>query len=121
MARIVTVYRMWDWRFQLAEMGNIRWFKISHALAQLGHQVDIATDEPRWRLSRRPCAMAFNLRRVPLKRVNWASYEVVKTLFHKGFETLEHYGGHRHPFIISKLGSVVGKRDMEGIYFYGDN
>ena len=38
-------------------MGHIRWLKISEALARLGHQVDIATNEPRWRDSREPIGM----------------------------------------------------------------
>jgi hypothetical protein len=37
-----------------------------------------------------------------------------------GFETLESHGGDRHPFIIAKLGSVVGDRDRPGVYFYGE-
>ena len=121
MARVVTVYRMWQWRFDLAEMGNIRWLKISQALAQLGHQVDIATNEPMWFFRRAPFTIGPNLRRVPLTRVHWEDYDVVKSLFHKGFETLEYYGGQRHPFVISKLGSVVGPREMPGIYFYGED
>jgi glycosyltransferase involved in cell wall biosynthesis len=120
MARIVTVYRKWQWRFDLAEMGNIRWFKISQALARFGHQVDIATNEPMWFFRSAPLTMSPNLRRVPLTRVQWEDYDVVKSLFHKGFETLECYGGQRHPFIIAKLGSVVGPREMPGIYFYGE-
>lgn len=122
MARIVTVYRSWHGyrRFRLAEMAHIRWIKISEALARCGHQVDIATVEPRWFFSLPPLRMGPNLRRVSLASVRWQDYDVVKTLFNTGFETLEHYGGGRHPFIISKLGSVVGQRDMEGIYFYGE-
>ena len=122
MARIVTVYRMWHGygRFRPVDMSHIRWVKISEALARLGHQVDIATVEPRWFARRAPLMMAPNLRRVPLRRVRWDDYDMVKTLFGQGFETLEHYGGDRHPFIISKLGSVVGPHDMEGIYFYGE-
>jgi hypothetical protein len=119
MARIVTVYRKWRRRFRPVDMSYIRWLKISEALATLGHDVDIATNEPRWLLSRRPIVMGKNLRRVPLDRVRWERYDVVKTLFGKGFEALEHYGGTSHPFIISKLGSVVGPEDMPGVYFYG--
>lgn len=119
MARIVTVYRMWHRRFRPVDMSYIRWLKISEELARLGHTVDIATNEPRWFVRRAPVMMAPNLRRVPLKGLRWSDYDVVKTLFDKGFETLEHYGGDSHPFIISKLGSVVGPRDMDGIYFYG--
>ena len=118
MARIVTVYRMWRRRFKLVDMSHIRWLKISEELARLGHHVDIATNEPRWLVCRAPLVVAPNLRRVPLKGLRWDDYDVVKTLNHKGFETLEHYGGEAHPFIISNLGSVVGPHDMEGIYFY---
>ena len=120
MARIVTVYRMWRRRFKPVDMSYIRWLKISEALARLGHQVDIATNEPRWLVRHAPLVMAPNLRRVPLTRVRWDEYDVVKTLFIKGFEALEHYGADRHPFIISKLGGVVGPHDMEGIYYYGE-
>jgi hypothetical protein len=63
--------------------------------------------------------MTDRLRRVPLSRVSWHDYDVVKSLFHQGFETLERFGGAAHPFIIAKLGSVVGARDLPGIYFYG--
>jgi hypothetical protein len=101
-------------------MSLIRWQKISEALARLGHEVDIATDETRWRQGDSPVAMGPNLRRVPLRGLDWNRYDVVKTLFHRGFETLAEYGGTGHPFIISKLGSVVGAEDMPGIYFYGD-
>jgi hypothetical protein len=100
-------------------MSYIRWLKISEALAGRGHQVDIATNELGWWARRSPIAMNDRLRRLPLSRVEWKHYDVVKTLFHTGFETLEAYGGDTHPFIISKLGSVVASEDMEGIYFYG--
>ena len=63
--------------------------------------------------------MGQNLRRVPISRIKWSDYDVIKTLFHKGFDLLDAYGGKEHPFIISKLGSVVGPEDMDGIYFYG--
>ncbi len=119
MARIVTVYRMWHRRFRPVDMSYIRWLKISEGLAGLGHHVDIATNEPRWFLRRKPLTMSSHLRRVPLKGLRWDQYDVVKTLFDKGFETLEHYGGDSHPFIISKLGSVVAPQDMPGIYFFG--
>src|SRR5262245_17668525 len=112
---------MWHRRFRPVDMSYIRWLKISEALARLGHQVDIATNEPCWFVRRAPLVMTPNLRRVPLARVRWDQYDVVKTLFGKGFETLEYYGGDRHPFIIAKLGSVVGPEDMEGIYFYGEH
>jgi len=65
--------------------------------------------------------MGENLRRVRVCDVRWSDYEAVKTLFHLGFQTLETYGGTSHPFIISKLGSVVAREDRDGIYFYGPN
>jgi hypothetical protein len=119
MAKIVTVYNAWHRRFEPADMSYIRWLKVSEALARCGHQVDIATNEPGWWTRRSPIEMTENLRRVSLSRVNWTHYDVIKTLFHVGFDTLEAYGGDHHPFIISKLGSVVASEDMEGIYFYG--
>ncbi len=120
MARIVTVYNTErDAATRPRDMAHIRWIKISEALARLGHSVDMASAEFTFRLSRRPVEMGPNLRRVPLSRVQWGAYDVVKTLFHQGFETLARNGGAAHPFIIAKLGSVVGPEDREGIYFYG--
>ncbi len=118
-ARIVTVYSDSHMPWELRDMSFIRWLKISEGLARMGHQVDIATNEPRWREGAEPVQMAQNLRRVPLKKVDWKQYDVVKTVFHKGFQNLLRCGGAGHPFIISKLGSVVGPQDMPGIYFYG--
>ncbi len=112
MANIVTVYR--GNGFALDDMAGIRWLKISETLARAGHQVDMAI-----RGDAEPLPSHPNLRRVQLQAVNWRAYDVVKTLFHHGFDVLRKYGGADHPFIISKLGSVVGQRDMNGIYFYG--
>jgi glycosyltransferase involved in cell wall biosynthesis len=120
MARVVTVYSPWREVFRPVEMGYIRWLKISEALARRGHQVDLATNETLPESQGFPVEMGKNLRRVSLDGVRWADYDVVKTLFDVGFDTLEAYGGTRHPFIISKLGSVVGPEDREGIYFHGD-
>lgn len=119
MARIVTLYNTERRAAEQPDMSYIRWFRISQALATLGHKVDIATAEHRWRLRKSVIEMGPGLRRVPISSVRWEEYDVVKTLFHQGFRELERRGGHRHPFIISKLGSVVGPRDMGGIYFYG--
>ncbi len=120
MAHIVTVYNT----ERLAaivpqDMAHIRWIKMSEALARLGHRVDMATAEHKFRLRKPVVNVNENLRRVPLSRVRWTDYDVVKTLFHQGFETLERFGGASHPFIIAKLGSVVASQDMPGIYFYG--
>jgi glycosyltransferase involved in cell wall biosynthesis len=117
MAKIVTVYN--DRSPRLVDMSYIRWFKISEALARRGHQVDIATKEfSGWR-RRSQIEMGTRLRRVPISEVRWHEYDVVKTLFHRGFDLLQVHKGLDHPFIISKLGSVVGSEDMAGIYFYG--
>jgi hypothetical protein len=119
MARIVTVYNAERNAISNPrDMGHIRWLRISHALARLGHSVDMASGELSLRV-RGPVRMATNLRRIPLSRVAWTGYDVVKTLFHQGFETLRDHGGASHPFVIAKLGSVVGPTDREGIYFYG--
>ena len=101
-------------------MGAIRWLKISEALARRGHSVDIATNETFSPAMERAAAEnGLRLRCVPLHDVRWSEYDVVKTLFDLGFQTLEAHGGAGHPFIISKLGSIVDARDREGIYFYG--
>jgi glycosyltransferase involved in cell wall biosynthesis len=123
MARIVSVYT--ERHHELVNMAYIRWYKMSEALARLGHQVDIATNEyliPRWEWwrRRRPVQMGINLRRVPLGSVRWSDYDVVKTLYWEGFETLEKHGGADHPFIISRLDTVLAPQDMEGVYVCGE-
>jgi glycosyltransferase involved in cell wall biosynthesis len=119
-AKIVTVYRDSRGIFEPVEMGAIRWLKISEALARRGHSVDMAMNETfSSAMEQAIAARGLPLRFIGLRGVRWAEYDVVKTLFHLGFQTLEKYGGASHPFIISKLGSVVDARDREGIYFYG--
>ena len=118
MARIVTVYWGGKRPFAPIDMSVIRWLKISEALAELGHEVDLATAEPGLR-GRFPRRLAPRLRRVPLSRVRFEQYDVVKTLFHLGFRTLAERGGAKHPFVISKLGSVVDRVDRDGVYFHG--
>jgi hypothetical protein len=135
MARIVTVYEDHCRPFVPSDMSYVRWLKMSEALAALGHEVDVATREPSGiaravggRVAgalgldarRDVVAMGPRLRRVPLERVRWRDYDVVKTLFHIGFETLERRGGAHHPCIVAKLGSVVDCEDRPGVYFYGD-
>ena len=119
MARIATVCTDERRGTRLLEMAAIRWYKMSEALAALGHSVDILHGRYKWRLRRPTHQLAPRLREVPLSRAKWGEYDVVKTLFHRGFQTLVRFGGAGHPFIISKLGSVVGADDREGIYFYG--
>jgi hypothetical protein len=55
---------------------------------------------------------------VSFSDVVWDRYDVIKTLFHSGFDAVWEAGGGDHPFIISKLGSVVGKGDTEGVFFF---
>jgi len=123
MAKIVTVYTDARREFLPVDMSYVRWLKVSEALARAGHEVDIATNEPSWSRGwwrrRSEIRLAPRLRRIPLADVRWRDYDVVKTLFHLGFETLERLGGTGHPFILAKLGSVVAPEDRPGIYFYG--
>lgn len=119
MAKIITVYTDASEPWELRDMSHIHWLKFSEGLARLGHRVDIATNEPRWKRNRSAFPMGTRLRRVPLEDVRWRDYSVVVTLFHHGFDTLERLGGGRHPFIVTFLGSVVGAEDREGVYFYG--
>ena len=96
-------------------MDIIRWLRISECLADLGYQVDVIADARGPFLSPRA-----NLRVVPGDRFDWSRYHVIKTLFHRGFESLCAAGGAGHPFVISKLGSVVGNEDgIAGVHFFG--
>jgi hypothetical protein len=123
MARILTLYEHGRRRFVPTDMSYIRWLRISAALAELGHHVDIGCREPGLlglTERRRPLLIAPRLRRISLEGIDSASYDVVKTLFHNGFRTLEHLGGIGHPFLIAKLGSVVDHQDCDAIYFRGE-
>jgi hypothetical protein len=111
--RIATVYSKKCLPF--TNMATIRWLKISEALADLGFQVDMIFNTGHGIVRKGP-----NLRLVPYAQTNWEEYDVIKTLFNTGFENLLRFGGGDHPFIISKLGSVVGHDDnTEGVYFSG--
>lgn len=113
--RIATVYkRDFFSRFAPAKMSTIRWLRMSEGLARSGHQVDMIMNGSGLSRASNP-----NLRSVPFADVDWNRYDVVKTLFHSGFESLDEEGGSNHPFIISKLGSVVGNHDdTDGVYFF---
>ncbi|HSP87260.1 MAG TPA: hypothetical protein VLN45_03950 [Ignavibacteriaceae bacterium] len=123
MIKIITVYKENPTEkdvnygiFNPIDMSNGRWIKISDALSRLGYEIDIAIpDSTLTNLNGNG-----HLNTIQLSKVNWDDYDIVKTEFHLGFDTLEKYGGTSHPFIISKLGSVVGLKEMDGIYFYGD-
>ena len=113
--RIATVYKrdLFE-RFTPTKMSTIRWLRISECLAARGHQVDMIMNGVGLESRTTP-----NLRSIPFSLVDWNRYDVIKTLFHGGFESLMAEGGGNHPFIISKLGSVVGDRDdTDGVYFF---
>jgi hypothetical protein len=95
MARIVVLYNTERRAAQIPDMSYIRWFRISEDLARLGHEVDIATAEFKWRWHRPVIPMGPNLRRVPLSRVHWRDYDVVKA----SQRHLQRTGGRRthHP------------------------
>ena len=112
--RIATVYKRDVFsRFTPAKMSTIRWLRMSQGLAASGHRVDMIMN------GNSPLHANPNLRSVPFAEVDWNDYDVIKTLFHSGFESLWEEGGASHPFIISKLGSVVGNHDdTDGVYFF---
>jgi len=98
----------------LASMAGVRFYRMAEALARRGHEVDLVVNvqsPPEFRVPR--------LRQVPFNQVRWDDYDVVKTFFHRGFEALVEEGGADHPFIVSKLGSIVGREQSEGVYFFG--
>jgi glycosyltransferase involved in cell wall biosynthesis len=100
----------------LFKMDRIRWLRISQSLANLGYQVDIIADAGDQQMNQ-----SENPKVVPYDRVDWDQYDVIKTLFHAGFQSLSNEGQDNHPFVISKLGSVVGATDdAAGVHFFGD-
>ena len=112
--RMATVYRRHAFDPSLAcDMSLTRWFRISEAFAERGYGVDVIVSANTG-LQSTP-----KFRCVSLDDVDWNQYDVVKTLFHEGFNTLSERGGDQHPFIISKLGSVVGRSNQtEGVHFF---
>lgn len=89
-------------KLQAATMDMVRWLKVSEALARRGYQVEMITNEK----SNRVININANFRRVPMTQFNWQNYDIIKTLFHEGFETLKKLKGTNHPFIISKIPPV---------------
>jgi len=115
--RIATVYRkdLLD-NFFPSDMSLVRWLKISESLADIGFNVDMIVNAKSGLIQKAP-----NLRYIPYCRVDWSQYDIIKTLFHEGFESLCSEGQDNHPFIISKLGSVVGNHDgTEGVHFFNE-
>jgi glycosyltransferase involved in cell wall biosynthesis len=98
----------------VASMNYIRLFRMAEALAGRGHHVDIVIDR-----RPEPVVTGPRLREIPFRHACWDDYDVIKTFFHDGFAALRAHGGERHPFIVSKLGSVVGRDQTPGVHFYG--
>jgi len=115
--RIACIYLRSGWG-NLASMDGIRFFRMAEALARRGYEVDVTVDRKHDRITQ-PKLFGPRLREVPFQCVRWDDYDVVKTFFHAGFESLLAMGGGDHPFIVSKLGSVVGHEETEGVYFFG--
>jgi hypothetical protein len=115
--RIATVYKRDCFEnFMPCKMDTIRWLRISESLANIGYKVDMIINTSRTSFEKNP-----NLRLIPFSDVDWNQYDIIKTLFHMGFESLHYAGGDNHPFIISKLGSVVGGSDnTEGVHFLNE-
>jgi glycosyltransferase involved in cell wall biosynthesis len=114
--RIATVYKATALAAaDVQAMDLVRWMRVSENLAAAGFRVDMIVGAGSRLESPYP-----NLRYVPLEGVNWSDYHVVKTLYQRGFRTLIEAGGGAHPFIISRLASVVGKDDtVPGVHFTG--
>ena len=113
--RIACVYGQEDMsRLVVANMSHIRWVRMAEALARRGHQVDLVVNR-----RERTAPLAAGVGEVSFEDVRWERYDVVKTFFHRGFDALRAAGGAQHPFILSKLGSVVGREQTPGVHFYG--
>lgn len=113
--RIAVVYRRTPVG-ELRAMDTIRWVRVAEGLADLGFSVDLIADRLDGSVRPHP-----TLRIVPWAAADWSRYHVVKTLFHKGFRAFLDAGGAGHPFVISKLGSVVGSHDgTPGVHFSGE-
>src|SRR5262249_3574551 len=115
--RIATVYtRRPVGSSEIHAMDRLRWLRVSEGLADLGFSVDMIVEASQDLGSPRP-----TLRSVSPSRVDWSVYHVVKALYPMGFQTLRETGGEAHPFIISRVGGVVGPTDSTpGVYFCGE-
>lgn len=115
--KIATVYQRTPVRrSQIHAMDRLRWLRVSEGLADLGFSVDMIVDAEDALGSPRP-----NLRYVSPSAADWSAYHIVKTLYPTGFRTLLETGGEKHPFIIGRVGAVVGPTDdTPGVYFFGE-
>lgn len=99
----------------LRSMDTIRWVRVSERLAAAGFRVDMIVGAGARLSPRHP-----NLRYVTAAEADWSAYDVIKTLYPRGFRELLQAGGGSHPFIISRLASVVGATDsVPGVHFLG--
>ena len=117
MVRIATVYNENAISsFKPFIMGSVRWRRVSSALARLGYQVDMIIKNDDGTLH-----VGENLRYVNPEDADWGDYDVIKTFHYDGMKMLKKYRVDDHPFIISKLGHVVSKKEgHQGVHFYQD-
>ena len=97
-----------------ANMSQIRPLRIGEALARWGHHVDLVLDR-----HAEPRDLAPRLREIHSRQARWDHYDVVKTHYVGGFETLVAAGGEAHPFIVSRLVNVVGADGDPGLNVAG--
>lgn len=103
-------------RSAINAMDSVRWLRVAEGLADCGFAVDLIANGPADLAGTRPMLTV-----VPWAQVDWSRYDVVKTLFHMGFRRFVDSGGAGHPFVICKLGSVVGPiDDVPGVHFFGE-
>jgi glycosyltransferase involved in cell wall biosynthesis len=114
--RVATVYKAIPLApHDVQAMDIVRWMRVSDGLAEVGFQVDMIVGAGSRLESTHP-----NLRYIPLEQADWSAYHVIKTLYQRGFRQLIDSGGASHPFIISRLASVVGKDErVQGVHFTG--
>lgn len=117
MVKIATIYsNLYTSPVEPYAMDTVRWLRISEAFAALGYEVDMIINNHDTIVQK-----GKNLRFVSNQCVRFEDYDVIKTVFHGGVEFLVENNAGDHPFIISKLGSVVGGDDnVEGVYFFND-
>ncbi|MFC1668335.1 hypothetical protein ACFL1T_03000 [Chlamydiota bacterium] len=102
--------------FKACIMDRIRLAKVSEALASLGFSIDIIVNDRKGIVQKNS-----NVRYVSSDIAQWKDYDIIKTFFHRGFQFLVDNKLDDHPFIISKLGSVVGSSNsIPGVHFYGN-
>lgn len=102
--RIAMVYFK-DPSKSLDGMDTIRWLELSRALARLGYDVEMVTEEGEdVELSKR-----LRVRNISLAR--WGTYNVVKTTHHTDVFAVP-----EHPFLICRVGRVVDELHPQRVY-----